>query len=40
MVGSFNWEYEYMTQLGRSGFFGPYDVDANAAGVNAGLETP
>jgi hypothetical protein len=37
MTGSFNWEYEYMTQLGRSGFFGPYDVDANAAGVGHSL---
>jgi hypothetical protein len=37
MKGSFNWEYEYITQLGRSGFFGPYDVDANAAGLGNSL---
>ena len=37
MTGAFNWEYTYMTQLGRSGFFGPYDVDANAAGVGNSL---
>ena len=23
----YNWNYEYRSQLGASGFFGPYDVD-------------
>ena len=35
MEGSFSWEYEYMTQLGTSGFFGPYDVDNRGAGATA-----
>ena len=30
MSGSLTWTYETYSQQGRSGFFGPYDVDASA----------
>ncbi|MDQ1239073.1 MAG: hypothetical protein QG577_1258, partial [Thermodesulfobacteriota bacterium] len=38
MDGAFTWEYEFRTQVGKHGFFGPYDVD-NGSGyaVPAGL---
>lgn len=38
MTGTYTWDYEYITQLGRAGFFGPFDVDNRAAGV-ANLNT-
>jgi len=30
MDGVFTWEYEFRTQGGRAGFFGPYDVDSGS----------
>jgi hypothetical protein len=32
MKGAFDWKYEYYSQLGSNGFFGPYDV-SNALGL-------
>jgi hypothetical protein len=29
LAGNWAWTYEYYTQQGRNGFFGPYDVDAD-----------
>jgi hypothetical protein len=42
MGGSFGWELEFLGQTGRSGFFGPYDVDAGsgAAGTVVGQFAP
>ena len=31
MSGAFDWKYEYYSQLGSNGFFGPFDI-SNAAG--------
>ena len=31
MTGAFTWNYEYRSQLGSAGFFGPYDADLSAA---------
>jgi hypothetical protein len=43
MTGSYVWQYGYRSQLGNGGFFGPYDVDNQAApnlqAVNAWLGT-
>ncbi len=30
MDGSYTWQYEYRTDLGKAGFFGPFDVDLGA----------
>ena len=38
MTGTFTWDYEYLTQAGKAGFFGAYDVDNRAAGL-ANLNT-
>ena len=32
LAGTFNWYYEYYSQAGSKGFFGPYNVD-NGAGA-------
>jgi hypothetical protein len=32
MNGTFNWEYNYRSQQGTAGFFGPYDFSAAVAG--------
>jgi len=32
LEGSFNWYYEFYTQLGRRGFFGPYNSDNSLLG--------
>jgi hypothetical protein len=37
MNGAFDWKYEYYSQLGGNGFFGPYDVSNDA--VFAGIES-
>ncbi|HTY25447.1 MAG TPA: hypothetical protein VMC85_20115, partial [Desulfomonilaceae bacterium] len=38
MTGAFTWNYEYRSQMGKAGFFGPYDVDA-AATATVGLQS-
>jgi hypothetical protein len=35
LAGSFNWTYEFYSQSGSKGFFGPYNVD-NGGGTLAG----
>ncbi len=42
MDGAFTWEYDYRTQGGSSGFFGPYDQDAGSgiAGATPGFYAP
>ncbi len=40
MDGAFTWEYEFRTQGGKAGFFGPYDVDSGSGyTVPGGLPT-
>ncbi len=42
MDGAFTWEYDYRSQGGASGFFGPYDQDAGSGigGTAAGFFAP
>ncbi len=42
MDGAFTWEYDYRSQSGSSGFFGPYDQDAGSGigGAGAGFFAP
>ena len=42
MDGAYTWEYDYRSQGGQSGFFGPYDQDAGSgiAGAGAGFFAP
>ncbi|MGO9568930.1 MAG: hypothetical protein ACLP5H_15450 [Desulfomonilaceae bacterium] len=42
MDGAFTWEYDYRSQGGASGFFGPYDQDAGSGipGAGAGFFAP
>jgi hypothetical protein len=42
MDGAFTWEWDYRTQGGGSGFFGPYDQDAGSGipGAGAGFFAP
>ncbi len=37
MDGSYTWQYEYRSELGKSGFFGPFDVDNGASQVASSL---
>lgn len=37
MTGSMNWAYEYYSQRGTKGFFGPYNVDADNPNNTANL---
>jgi hypothetical protein len=40
MDGAYTWEYDYRTQTGKHGFFGPYDVDRGTTAAGQGAAAP